>query len=69
AYWHTMEDTSDKCSATSLQVVGQVVETFIVDDIDVDTTFSPNPPDYIFIALLVLLLIVIVGDYIVRRRR
>ncbi|MFW9800687.1 MAG: M28 family peptidase, partial [Candidatus Thorarchaeota archaeon] len=46
AYWHTMEDTPDKCSATSLQVVGQVVETFIVDDIDVDTTFSPNPPDY-----------------------
>lgn len=29
-YWHTMEDTLDKCSPESLETVGQVLETFIV---------------------------------------
>ncbi len=29
-YWHTMEDTPDKCSADSLEIVGGVVETFVV---------------------------------------
>ncbi|MFQ5833737.1 MAG: M28 family peptidase [Candidatus Thorarchaeota archaeon] len=69
AYWHTLEDTPDKCNATSLQVVGQVVETFIVDELDVDTTFSPNPPDYISIALLVVPPIVLIGAIMASRRR
>ncbi len=28
-YWHTLEDTADKCSAQSLGVVGAAVESFI----------------------------------------
>ncbi|MEM2141765.1 MAG: M28 family peptidase [Candidatus Thorarchaeota archaeon] len=30
SYWHTTEDTPDKCSATSLKIVGDVTETFLV---------------------------------------
>jgi Zn-dependent M28 family amino/carboxypeptidase len=29
-YWHTLEDTPDKCSAESLEVVGSVLEVFLV---------------------------------------
>jgi glutaminyl-peptide cyclotransferase len=29
-YWHTLEDTPDKCSPSSLQAVGRVMEAFIV---------------------------------------
>ena len=29
-YWHTIEDTQDKCSRTSLEIVGGVLEMFIV---------------------------------------
>ncbi len=28
-YWHTVEDTPDKCSAESLQIVGRVVENLV----------------------------------------
>lgn len=30
-YWHTLEDTPDKCSAESLQRVGEVLEIFVVE--------------------------------------
>jgi len=29
-YWHTIEDTQDKCSRSSLEIVGGVLEMFIV---------------------------------------
>jgi glutaminyl-peptide cyclotransferase len=29
-YWHTLEDTPDKCSAESLEIVGRVLEVFLV---------------------------------------
>jgi len=29
AYWHTTQDTLDKISATSLERVGKVLETFL----------------------------------------
>ena len=28
-YWHTLEDTPDKCSAKTLQIVGHVVSEYI----------------------------------------
>ncbi|MFX0107939.1 MAG: M28 family peptidase [Candidatus Hodarchaeota archaeon] len=43
-YWHTMEDTPDKCSAESLEIVGEVVESFIVQIVSGDTNISPTPP-------------------------
>lgn len=29
AYWHTLEDTADKCSPKSLQIVGNVISTVV----------------------------------------
>lgn len=31
-YWHTLEDTSDKCSADSLEIVGRLVLSLIYED-------------------------------------
>jgi Zn-dependent M28 family amino/carboxypeptidase len=28
-YWHTLEDTADKCSPASLQIIGDVVLHFV----------------------------------------
>ncbi|MCF2137071.1 MAG: M28 family peptidase [Candidatus Thorarchaeota archaeon] len=39
-YWHTLEDTPDKCSATSLETVGSVVEAFVYNMTLSSTTFS-----------------------------
>ncbi len=68
-YWHTLEDTPNKCSAASLQVVGQVVETFIVTAAGSDITFQPNPPvDYVMVILLAVPVILIVSYWLYRRR-
>jgi glutaminyl-peptide cyclotransferase len=67
--WHTLEDTPDKCSSASLQVVGEVAETFAVGGLANDGTFVPNPPDYLYIALLVATPIIMVAALILTRRR
>jgi len=68
-YWHTLEDTPDKCSAASLQVVGQVVETFLVITAGSNITFQPNPPvDYVMVVLLTVPVILIVSYWLYRRR-
>ncbi len=43
-YWHTLEDTPDKCSAESLGIVGRVVESFIYNVTQNPTDF-PQVPD------------------------
>ena len=55
-YWHTLEDTPDKCSAASLEVVGRVVEAFIEAQLDTSTPFEPNglpPPSPLQIGLII----------------
>jgi hypothetical protein len=69
SYWHTVEDTPDKCSSTSLQAVGEVVETFVVSGLANDGTSVPNPPDLPFMALLVAVPITLVAALILTRRR
>ena len=32
AYWHTLDDTPDKCSAKSLQIVGEVIEKVVYEE-------------------------------------
>ncbi|MHA2142226.1 MAG: M28 family peptidase [Candidatus Thorarchaeota archaeon] len=50
--WHTTEDIPERCSAASLQIVGEVVETFIVNQVGVATTFPPDfPITYIILVL------------------
>jgi len=41
-YWHTLNDTPDKCSATSLEVVGRVLEAFMEAQLIAPTLFEPN---------------------------
>lgn len=43
--WHTVEDTPDRCSADSLDVVGDVVETFLVRSVESSSTFTLDPTD------------------------
>ena len=44
SYWHTLEDTPDKCSAESLEIVGRVIEVFLVKYYSEDIPFTPDPP-------------------------
>ncbi len=63
-YWHTLEDTPDKCSATSLEVVGRVVEAFMEGQLANPTTFTPGAPPNPFllqVGLIILIPILIIG--------
>jgi Zn-dependent M28 family amino/carboxypeptidase len=50
-YWHTLEDTPEKCSAESLQIVGDVIEVFVVDYVSSGTTFPVDDPTILWIAM------------------
>jgi Zn-dependent M28 family amino/carboxypeptidase len=50
--WHTADDTPERCSAASLQIVGEVVETFLVTQYGVITPFPPDFPVTFYIILL-----------------
>ncbi|MFW9843700.1 MAG: M28 family peptidase [Candidatus Thorarchaeota archaeon] len=52
SYWHTLEDTADKCSADSLEKVGRVLEVFVVEY--ESGGFALDPP-YILYATLILI--------------
>ncbi|RLI07604.1 hypothetical protein DRO42_07830, partial [Candidatus Bathyarchaeota archaeon] len=41
-YWHTLEDTPDKCAAGSLEAVGRVIEAFVAQTAHQSTTFEPD---------------------------
>jgi Zn-dependent M28 family amino/carboxypeptidase len=53
SYWHTLEDTPDKCSATSLGMVGQVLETFVVQRANQTTTFSQGSTFLVYVPVLI----------------
>lgn len=52
-YWHTLEDTPDKCSAESLEIVGEVLEVFVVEEADSFTDFPLDSPTLLFIGAIV----------------
>jgi hypothetical protein len=68
-YWHTLEDTPDKCSAESLQTVGEVVETFLIDYANDDLTLPPDDNSLFYLSLLVVSVVVIVLAYLYLKRR
>jgi len=68
-YWHTLEDTPDKCNATSLEIVGQVVETFVVRYTNETTTFSLDPTLLPYVAAMIVLLVVGLAAFSRVRRR
>jgi hypothetical protein len=63
AYWHTLEDTPDKCSAESLAIVGSVIETFIVEYNPDNGVFTPDTPYYLYGILIVIPVIILLLVY------
>ncbi len=64
--WHTLQDTPEHCSPASLEAVGQVVETFIIEMTTTHSTFTTDSStDYILviIALVIIAPIVIICFY------
>lgn len=57
-YWHTQADTTDKCSSLSLEKVGRVVETFVLQQLLSPTNFRNNEPVPSFLIPLVFGLII-----------
>jgi Zn-dependent M28 family amino/carboxypeptidase len=49
--WHTVDDIPERCSATSLQIVGEVVETFLVTQGET-TSLPPDFPITFYVLLL-----------------
>ncbi len=50
--WHTLDDVPERCSAESLQIVGEVVETYLVDHVGTTTTPPPDFPISYYILIL-----------------
>jgi hypothetical protein len=64
-YWHTLEDTPDKCSPSSLEAVGRVLESFIAGG-----SAASYPLDTpILLYLGVAAISVIIGAYVIIRLR
>ncbi|MHA1137841.1 MAG: M28 family peptidase [Candidatus Thorarchaeota archaeon] len=63
SYWHTLEDTPDKCSADSLEKVGRVLEVFVVQYDSENGDFAPDPPYVLYAVLIILPLIIIFVIY------
>ncbi|MHA2149431.1 MAG: M28 family peptidase [Candidatus Thorarchaeota archaeon] len=68
SYWHTLEDTPDKCSAESLEIVGEVLEVFVVEEV-YNMEFPPNPPILLFIGVIVVVALAIPIIYSQVKRR
>ena len=63
-YWHTLEDTPDKCSAESLEIVGTVIEIFLVTHFSNGVSLTGDPPILGVIAPLLILLIGVIVIYL-----
>jgi hypothetical protein len=50
--WHTADDIPERCSAASLQIVGEVVETYLVTQYGTTTPFPPDFPVSFYVLLL-----------------
>jgi len=68
-YWHTLEDTPDKCSAESLQTVGEVVETFLIEYATDNLTLPPADNTLFYLSLLIIPVGVIALAYLCNKRR
>ncbi|NHI90520.1 MAG: M28 family peptidase [Candidatus Thorarchaeota archaeon] len=69
SYWHTLEDTPDKCSAESLEKVGEVIEVFVVEEANSITEFPLDQPMLLFIGTIVIVILAIPIIYIQLKRR
>lgn len=60
-YWHTLEDTPDKCSAESLDKVGSVLEVFLVSESG--GTYSPGIPYLLYGGVAVIGVVLVIFCY------
>ena len=69
SYWHTLEDTPDKCSAESLEKVGGVIEVFVVEEAGTITDFPLDQPILLFIGTIVIVISAVSIIYIQLKRK
>ncbi len=67
-YWHTLEDTPDKCSAGSLEAVGSVLERFLLNLSDESYPIEPFSSDFVFSLILLVPILMIVALVVHKRR-
>jgi len=68
-YWHTLEDTPDKCSAESLEIVGSVLEVFIVEHVSGNGTYPPDVQYLVYAALIIVPGLIILVVYLHRKQK
>ena len=69
SYWHTLGDTPDKCSAESLEKVGEVIEVFVVEEAGNITDFPLDQPFLLFIGTTVIVILAVSVIYIELKRK
>jgi Zn-dependent M28 family amino/carboxypeptidase len=67
--WHTLEDTPDRCSAESLQTVGEVLEVFIVEHAANGTTYPVDDSTLLWVAAGVVGIIAVPLIILIIKRR
>jgi Zn-dependent M28 family amino/carboxypeptidase len=67
--WHTLEDTPDKCSAESLQTVGEVLEVFVVEHANSGTTFPVDDSTFLWVSIGVIVVIAAPLIVLIMKRR
>ena len=68
-YWHTLEDTPDKCSAESLAIVGEVMEVFLIEDLTNNAIFELDVFPFLQIGLVATGFVVVGMGYFWYTRR
>jgi Zn-dependent M28 family amino/carboxypeptidase len=67
--WHTLEDTPDKCSAESLQTVGEVLEVFVVEHVTSGTTYPVDDSTLLLVATGLVAIIAVPLIILIMKRR
>ena len=69
SYWHTLEDTPEKCSAESLETVGDVLEVFIVEEAGSVADYPLDQPTLLLIGIIMFAVLAIPILYMRLKRR
>jgi Zn-dependent M28 family amino/carboxypeptidase len=69
ATWHTLDDTPEMCSADSLEIVGEVMEVFLVEEADNTTEYPLDTPILLTVGVLLIVVFTITIIYMSLKRR
>lgn len=67
--WHTLQDTPEECNATSLEIVGRVVESFVVYHGGDNARFPLDNPIGMYVAVVLGLSVLAAITLLLARRR